>query len=493
MEISIKQFRSQCGQLAIRDRHHEVLDLMQQAPLEIIQADEDLAFWHALCLLSTVRYVDGKQAADEFIRRYATADNALALGRSHLLRSHLCIMDGDTDASYNHELQVVSILPENAYHERLRSWATIDTMAGHIGDNARIEMAAEELAEIRNHLPFDQSWWYSFVVPNRADILAKRGLLTEAETLLLAQLPSVPQEDVAVFKLRLAVIALEHQNPVKASKWLEDVAHDGPATYWSMEAYLIASQVARLLGDPDQALVILQDGMAKKTTGQIRAELFRAQLQLAELWIQEGEIDLADAWMRLASKSLDPWPRTFGHPIPNLIQAELAMAKGDWPEAIHLLETLRAEGVRRNHAGLLVGIYAHLAHVYVSLDDKKKSHEMVRLAMHCGEGGIFTRSYTVFGLDVRTILSQELPIGIKNKSNNAQEQRMISDREGEVLQMVAEGMRNAEIADSLFLSISTVKNHLANIFRRLGVANRRDAVKTARRMGLLEEQNTQRP
>lgn len=485
LDIAVDTLREQCRPLAIRDRHHDVLDLLQHIPLETIQSDEDVAFWHALCLLSTVRYVEGKQAAEEFSRRYATPDNPLGVGRGRMLQSHLRIMDGDTEASYNLELEVVAILPETAYHERLRSWATIDTMAGHIGDNVRMEQAIEALADVRNNLPFDQSWWYSFVVPNRADILAKRGFLAKAETLLLAQLSSVPREEREIIKLRLAVIALEHQNPAKAREWLEDVSHDGPSAYWSMEAYLIASQIERLLGDPERALQILQDGIAEKAKNHIRAELFRAQIQLCELWIQEGEIELAEAWVSLASKALDPWPRTYGHPIPNMVIAELEMAKGNWNRAISLLEALRDEGIRRNHTGLLVGIYAHLAYAHASSGATDTAVEFVKLATLSGADGNFAKSLTVFGLDVRKFLTGSPESLVVSRRSKTIKKSLLSDREIEVLALVADGESNAEIADRLFLSISTVKNHLGKIFRSLGVSNRRDAVHAARQMGLL--------
>lgn len=485
--VAVETLREQCRELAIRDRHHEVLELLHQAPQEMILADEDLAFWYALCLLSTVRYVEGKQAAENFVARHVTAGNALAIGRGHLLQSHVHIMDGDTEASYEQELKVVATLPEDAYHERLRSWATIDTMAGHIGDRERMAQAVEALADVRNNLPFDQSWWYSFVVPNRADILAKRGFLAKAETLLLAQLSTVPQEEVAIIKLRLAVIALEHQNPAKASELLEGVALDAPGSYWSMEAYLIASQVRRLLGDPEQALRILQDGMAEKAQNHIRAEIFRAQMQLSEIWIQEGEIELAESWLSLASKSLDPWPRTFGHPIPNMILAELEMAKGNWQSAIDLLEELRNEGLRRDHAGLLVGIYAHLAYAHASSGGGDASLEYAKLATEAGANGDFAKSLTVFGVDVRAFLTRPLASVLTNwpTLQSGNKRTLLSHRELELLQLVDAGKSNAEIAETLFLSISTVKNHLTNINRRLGVRNRRDAVHAARQMGIL--------
>lgn len=483
--------KDQVRELAIRDRHHETLALMQRMSPEAILSDDDLAFWHALCLLSTVRYAEGKRASEEYIRRYEPPDNPLGIGRSHLLRSHLCIMDGNTEASYRLEQQVIANLPETAYHELLRSWSTIDTMAGHMGDTEMMERAIEALADVRNHLPFDQSWWYSFVVPNRADILAKRGFLDEAEKILLAKLPSVPEGEVEIICLRLAVIALEKLNPAKAADWLEQVNYDGPTTYWTTEAFLIAAQVRRLLGDSEGAIKILQEGMEAHSRNNVRAEYFRAQIQLCELWIQEGEIELAEAWASLASKSLDPWPRTFGHPIPSLILAQLEIAKGNYGEAIELLVSLQEEGERRKHDGLLVGIYAHLAYAYAMCGNTEISVEFANRAANAGSNGNFVKSYSVLGQNVRQIPTAPPQKLVEKKARlmSNPTRTLLSLRELEVLKLVEAGNRNAEIADELYLSTSTVKNHLANIFKRLEVSNRRDAVYVARKRGILADQD----
>ncbi len=61
----------------------------------------------------------------------------------------------------------------------------------------------------------------------------------------------------------------------------------------------------------------------------------------------------------------------------------------------------------------------------------------------------------------------------------------LSGRELEVLRLLAEGLSNAEIAHRLYISLSTVKSHTANIFGKLGVKNRTQAVALARTLNLL--------
>lgn len=65
------------------------------------------------------------------------------------------------------------------------------------------------------------------------------------------------------------------------------------------------------------------------------------------------------------------------------------------------------------------------------------------------------------------------------------EQFGISKREYEVLQLMAKGHSNQEIADELFLSLNTIKTHTANIFSKLDVKRRTQAVSKAKSAGIL--------
>jgi len=64
----------------------------------------------------------------------------------------------------------------------------------------------------------------------------------------------------------------------------------------------------------------------------------------------------------------------------------------------------------------------------------------------------------------------------------------LSPREGEVLQLVAQGAPNKKIADSLFISENTVKTHLRNIMEKLHLANRSQAAAYAVRRGLVPDE-----
>lgn len=61
----------------------------------------------------------------------------------------------------------------------------------------------------------------------------------------------------------------------------------------------------------------------------------------------------------------------------------------------------------------------------------------------------------------------------------------LSERETEVLHVLAEGATNKEIAERLFISVATVKTHVVNVYSKLGVSNRIEAVAEARRRGIV--------
>ena len=58
------------------------------------------------------------------------------------------------------------------------------------------------------------------------------------------------------------------------------------------------------------------------------------------------------------------------------------------------------------------------------------------------------------------------------EAGQRREKPLLSDREKEIVQLVAQGFRNREIGEKLFISEQTVKNHLHNIFDKLGVSDR---------------------
>lgn len=96
--------------------------------------------------------------------------------------------------------------------------------------------------------------------------------------------------------------------------------------------------------------------------------------------------------------------------------------------------------------------------------------EVVRAARHAA---VSPRSFVCSGL-VGAMLRRQ-----------SSESTKLSDREHEVLLLLADGLGAAAIGDKLYLSESTAKSHIARIYQKLGASNRAQALVTAMRIGLL--------
>ncbi|MCC6225861.1 MAG: response regulator transcription factor [Microthrixaceae bacterium] len=68
---------------------------------------------------------------------------------------------------------------------------------------------------------------------------------------------------------------------------------------------------------------------------------------------------------------------------------------------------------------------------------------------------------------------------------HGEEERLVTKREEEVLQLIADGCSTPEVATTLFISQKTVKNHLASIYQKLDARDRTQAVLQAVRMGIV--------
>jgi DNA-binding NarL/FixJ family response regulator len=99
--------------------------------------------------------------------------------------------------------------------------------------------------------------------------------------------------------------------------------------------------------------------------------------------------------------------------------------------------------------------------------------EAVRAA-HAGKGWL-DPTVTAYVLDDYRRASQE-----------AESRPVLTQTELRVLQLIATGKTTGEIADQLFMAEKTVKNHLANVYRKLGAKNRSHAVSEGYRQGLLK-------
>lgn len=87
----------------------------------------------------------------------------------------------------------------------------------------------------------------------------------------------------------------------------------------------------------------------------------------------------------------------------------------------------------------------------------------------------------------RKVVSEFARLGTPDKKTGARAELLdpLSERELEILKLLAQGMSNREIAETLFITEGTAKNHVSNIFSKLGVRDRTQAVLRAQELGLV--------
>jgi len=194
------------------------------------------------------------------------------------------------------------------------------------------------------------------------------------------------------------------------------------------------------------------------------------------------------------------------HQLP-LSQARVYLAQGDTSAALTVLESwgshIEAKGWEDERLKMMV-LQA------VALDthgEKDKAVQLLRDALALAEPGGFIRLFVDEGLPMARLLSEAADLGImpdyvgkllavfeaeaqpsEDKSDLLPAQPLnesLSQRELEVLQLIAQGLSNHEISKRLFLALDTVKGHNRKIFDKLRVQRRTEAVARARELGLL--------
>lgn len=108
------------------------------------------------------------------------------------------------------------------------------------------------------------------------------------------------------------------------------------------------------------------------------------------------------------------------------------------------------------------------------------------LEFYVGAIAIF---FTVLGVWAGLKLTRKKTIIITNPAFQFDQARLdllsISKREYEVLELMAKGFSNQEIADKLFVSLNTIKTHSSNLFLKLEVSRRTQAVQKAKELRLI--------
>ena len=177
---------------------------------------------------------------------------------------------------------------------------------------------------------------------------------------------------------------------------------------------------------------------------------------------------------------------------------------GDGDEAARLADELKPDVVLMDVSmPVLDGVEAtrliteHTPGVAVVMLTMHADADVVARAIKAGAVGYLVKDCTTEELvrTVRQAASGETALSADLAASMLEEMRtpepakkaesVLSKREEEVLQLIAEGGSTTEVAQQLFISVKTVKNHLASIYEKLDARDRTQAVLQAVRMGIV--------
>lgn len=218
---------------------------------------------------------------------------------------------------------------------------------------------------------------------------------------------------------------------------------------------------------------------------QIWPELVAVQVQLL---LQQGHLPAAAQLVQ-------------NHPFP-LELARVQLAQGEPAQALvtlsHYADELRQKGWV--YEQLQVWVLQALAHQ--AAGEKDQALHQLQQALTQAEPAGFRRLFVDEGRPMAVLLTaaaqqgvsptyvntlrQLFPTGATPAGGNQTLVEPLSDRELEILRLIAEGCSNQEISQRLFLALSTVKGHNQRIFGKLQAQSRTEAIALGRELGLLE-------
>jgi LuxR family maltose regulon positive regulatory protein len=238
--------------------------------------------------------------------------------------------------------------------------------------------------------------------------------------------------------------------------------------------------------------------------------IFPVAVQRARLLLAQGKVDDAARWTAVRGLDVEDEPsylRERGH----LVLARVLLAEGKAEQARMLLDRLLAAAKAGRRTGSEIEILALQALALWARNEKERAVSAVTRALALAEPEGYVRIFVDEGAPMGDLLSTTLEVRQRGQLDAASrvstqylakllaalaqeaaapatDERLsepLSERELEVLALIAAGKPNQEIADKLFVSMSTVKTHINNLYRKLDAHSRTQAVARAREMSLL--------
>jgi len=422
-------------------------------------------------------------------------------GSIALARAYNAQMQGNLADTVKYAEQAIQLIPENDINLRSRAAITLESTHWASGNLESAIRALgdwmESMTRLGNHV---------FVVASAfgvGDLLVGLGRLSEAERTyqdalqLAAQHGPEAEHITAHHHLGLSMIYRQRGDDTLAAHHLKRAAELGLQTtpVWLHRWHVAQAQLKEAAGDLETALALLDE--AKRVYIQSAVPDLRPIAALkARIYLKQGRPDKARAWAAERGLSLAD-EVSYLHEFEHLTLARLEIAN---PLVNALLARLvqAAEAQKRRGSALDILLVQALAHEaqgnrpqalaalkralslaepegYISIfvDEGPPMAALLReAAKHCTVSEYVRQLLAAFGkAEGRTPVTQLLI-------------EPLSERELEVLKLLRTDLNGPEIARHCMVSLNTIRTHTQNIYAKLGVNNRRAAVRRAEELDL---------
>ena len=359
----------------------------------------------------------------------------------------------------------------------------------------------------------------------KADILIAQGRLRDAmqvyQTALSLATEHGAEQHTAHHHLGLGLLHHEMGEDERAAHHLQKAFELGRQTTiadWAYRKSLAQAYLKESEGDHDAALDLLDDAQRYYVRTPI-PNLCPVDAMKARIYLQQDRLDKALAWAAKSGLSLLETP-DYLHEFERLTLAKIALAEYQHDQnEQHILDVLKllegqlklAQKQNRLHSQIKILVLQAFAlqakgesaqaisslEKALSLAEPEgylrifvNEGEFLRLLILDVRSAIEKSPYFLFGYVEKLLAEFPQPTELqirKSKFENPKPELIdpLSDRELEVLRLIAQGLSNDEITQKLVVALSTVKGHNLRIFAKLQAKSRTEAVARARELGLL--------
>ncbi|MBN1994686.1 MAG: tetratricopeptide repeat protein [Anaerolineae bacterium] len=269
-----------------------------------------------------------------------------------------------------------------------------------------------------------------------------------------------------------------------------------------MKGYLALACLHQARSNPTAAFEAVGQAEAFAQKHQLPSWRVRLNDCRVRLWLAQGDIEAAiNCLKQERSGPNDDNARaddSAGYPdelsrLERLTQARLLIAQNKPDEALVLLTSLHQAAAASERTGWVLEISTLQALAYQASGDTPGAVTTLAEALALAEPEGYIRLFVDEGGPLADLLPQvtapKVAAGYAKKLLTGLQRvnlvESLSDRELEILRLIATGLSNQQIAAELVLTVGTVKWHLSNIYGKLGVNRRTQAVARAREMQLL--------